>query len=178
MRRAAPADARGIAGGTATHIATVSSARVTILKGRLSRISLARGRAGPSGGPRSHRRGPVVARPAPDQTRRVGPPRQRLDVPSGPGAARATFPVRAPAAGGPGTISPPARRARARCVRVGHRLMGAYAVFYRSSGQASSWMRCWISSRATAAARGCGVLLGRPLRQGDCQFLGCDVTAS
>src|SRR5262249_59080792 len=54
----------------------------------------------------------------------------------------ATLPLRAPAAGDPGTISAPARRARARCIRVGHRLMGAYAVFYRSGGQAPSWMCC------------------------------------
>ena len=54
MRRAAPADAKQIAGGTATHIATVSSARVAISKDRLSRISLALGsRAGaPVRGPR------------------------------------------------------------------------------------------------------------------------------
>jgi len=87
---------------------------VATLKSCLSRISLALGsrarRAGSSVGPRSRRRGPVVTRPTPDHARWLGPPRQCLGTPSGPGAARAALPRHAPAAGGPGTTPVPARR--------------------------------------------------------------------
>src|SRR5215467_11740622 len=170
MRRAAPADAKGIAGGTATHIAMVSSARAAISKGRLSRISLALGsRAGapvrrlgrdPAGMAPSSRGPRPTTLDGLDLHANVWVPRRdrgRLE--------RLCRDV----------LQPPAAQERLQCRPDGRVLVasgwatGSWALMLSSTeAVVKALLGCVVGFRlrASAAARGCGVLLGDPCARG------------